>query len=284
MNIANGLRETPVSSLDLSRFVSVDPSKTTAETVTEMNNAGVSCACVADGPHLRGVFTQRDILLRIIGRSFTWDRPISEEMTKTVRTMGLDESVFAGLTIMNDWWVRSVPVIDRDDRLAGCLSYYTIMKEIAVLVGDHLRDASEAPELQHGLGFVDFTGLPLSPPVSVRPEDAVEVAAHHMKARGIGSVLVTDDRDHLVGMLTEYDLQYKVGCSISDLESLSVKEIMTSDPIAIEVRSPISDAIQQMAEEGFSHIPLLGESGRPVGAASFRDIASYLESSIAALG
>ena len=284
MNIADALTETPVSALDLSRYVTVSPAETTAATVNAMNAAGVSCACVVEGVELRGIFTQRDVLTRVLGRESTWNRPIEDEMTRSVRTMGADDSVAAGLAIMNDWWVRSVPVLDEGGGLAGVLSFYMIMKTIAALVAEHTGDPAAGPEVQHGLDFVDFTGLAISPPVAVSPDDTVGTAAHHMRARGIGSVLVTDDRDHLVGMLTEYDLQHQVGCTTADLEALSVKDLMTPDPVALDARSPIGDAIQQMAARGFSHIPLLGESGRPIGAASFRDIAAYLESSLVALG
>ena len=284
MNIADALVDTPVSALDLTRYVTVSPDDDVASTVDAMNSAGVSCACATSGAELEGIFTQRDVLTRVIGRESTWQRPIRDEMTRSVRTMGDDESVAAGLAIMNDWWVRSVPVLDKGGHLAGVLSFYMIMKTIAALVAEHTGDHALTPEVQHGLGFVDFTGLPISPPVSVKPEETVGTAAHHMRVRGIGSVLVTDEREHLVGVLTEFDLQYKVGCSTGDLESIAVEEVMTPDPVALDARSPIANAVQEMAQRGFSHIPLLGESGRPVGAASFRDIAAYLESSLAALG
>jgi CBS domain-containing protein len=39
-----------------------------------------------------------------------------------------------------------------------------------------------------------------------------------------------------------------------------------------------------MAERGFSHVPLLGESGRPVGVVSFRDVAEYIELNLDTLG
>jgi hypothetical protein len=38
-----------------------------------------------------------------------------------------------------------------------------------------------------------------------------------------------------------------------------------------------------MAALGCAHVPLLGESGRPVGVASFRDLAAYFEGSVAVL-
>lgn len=284
MNIAESLGATPVSELDLSPFVEVDTAATVAETVDAMNTDNRSVACVVSAGRLLGVFTQRDIINRVIGRARVWDHPIGDEMTRAIRTIRQESSAAEGLAIMNDWWVRSVPVVDDGDQLIGNLSYYTLMSLIARLVAEHLNDEDQDVEARHGLTLVDFTGLHTSPPVTVTADDTVEVAAHHMKARAIGSVLVVNDHGHLVGVLTEYDLQKKIGCYFDDLTKVLVADVMTPEPLALAARSPIADAIQKMAERGFSHLPLLGESGRPAAVASFRDIAAYMEASFSALG
>ena len=283
MNISDSLSATPVVSLDLTRHVVVDPASSVEDTVRAMSAAGCSCACIVDGHKLLGVFTQRDVLMRVLGRSKGWGLPIGDEMTRSVRTMRSSHSASDGLAIMNDWWVRSVPVLDDNDQFVGNLSFYTIMSTIADLVAGHLGDVNQEAPDSLGLTLIDFTGLNTSAPMCVSEDETVEVAAHHMKARGIGSVLVLDKSEHLIGVLTEFDLQTKVGCDYADLSALTVGQVMTTDPIALSARSPIADAIGQMADRGFSHLPLLGESGRPVAVVSFRDIAAYIEASFGAL-
>lgn len=283
MNISDSLAATPVASLDLNRHVAVGPDSSVEDTVRAMSAAGRSCACIVDGHELLGVFTQRDVLMRVLGRSNGWGLPIGDEMTRSVRTMRSGDSASDGLATMNDWWVRSVPVLDDNDHFVGCLSFYTIMSTIADLVAGHPGDVDHEVSDSLGLTLIDFTGLNTSAPMCVSHDATVEVAAHHMKARGIGSVLVLDNNEHLTGVVTEFDLQTKVGCDYADLSTVSVGQVMTPDPIALGVRSPIADAIGQMADRGFSHLPLLGESGRPVAVASFRDIASYIEASFGAL-
>lgn len=284
MKIADVLATTPVSQLDLSRYVAVRPSDPVAAVVAEMGTAGQPCACIVDGDSLAGVFTQRDALLRALGRPSTWDRPVADEMTAVVRTIGPTAAVSDGLAIMNDWWVRNVPVVGGDGSLVGNLSYRTVMRAMAEVLASRLDEPASGLAAEHGMAFVDFSGLHTSTPVTVGLAETVDVAAHHMAARAIGSVLVVDDRDHLVGMLTEYDLLMKVGCREPDLSKLAVKEVMTPEPVALAVRSPIVDALRRMAAHDFSHVPLLGESGRPVAVASFRDVATYFESALATLG
>lgn len=278
MNLSESLEMMPVTDVDLSRYVAVGPGESVAATVGAMQRANRSCAYVVEADRLTGVFTQRDVLHRVIGRPATWDRLITEEMTTPVRTMDSAGSVWQGLALMSEWWVRNVPVIDTG-RLVGSLSFYVVMTAMADLLSARLG-GSDQPEMQHGLSFIDFTGLPTTPAVTVPTGETVAVAAHHMRARGIGSVLVVDSRESLVGVLTEFDLLTKVGCDRFDLDQIGVADVMTAEPVALKTRSPIAAAIREIAEHGFSHVPLLGETDRPVAVTSFRDIAQYVESSL----
>lgn len=280
VTIGEKLAGTLVSTLDLSRHVTVPPDTTVSDTVLTMSQADRSCALVVDQDTLIGIFTQRDVLLRAIGRPSTWSRPIESEMSRMVRTMGDSDTVADGLEIMVDWWVRNVPVVGSDGTLVGNLSFYTVMKLMADSLASRI-DESE-PHAEHGLSFIDFTGLNMSPPVIVDLEEPVSHAAHHMRARGIGSVLVADGRGHLAGIVTEFDLQTKVGCEHPDPSVLRVKQVM-SEPVALSPRSSIADGIREIADQGHSHVPLVAESGKPAGTASFRDVAAYIEAVLDAL-
>lgn len=283
MAISDSLAAIRATDADLSRYVAVDPTESVSATVQAMRETGYSSACVVDSGKLVGIFTQRDVLMRVLGRPRVCDLPIAEEMTTSPRTIRSDQSVADGLAIMREWWVRSIPVIEGDDELIGALSWYTVMRTIA----DQLRASDEEdtePGVEHGLEFVDFTGLNISTPVVVGVDDTADIAVHHMKARAIGSVLVVDHREQLAGILTEFDALTKLACNGADLTTVKVGDIMTPDVVTLSARSPIADAISQMAELGFSHAPLIGESSRPVGVASFRDVAEYFEASLESLG
>lgn len=281
VTIPETLAKTTVSTLDLTRFVTVTPDTRVADTVSKMSEADRSCACVVDGDALVGIFTQRDVLVRIIGRPSTWSHPIENEMSRTVQTMRDDDNVADGLAVMVEWWVRNVPVLADRDRLVGNLSFYAVMKLMAEALASRIESGRE-PSIEDGLTFVDFTGLNMAPPVIIGLDEPVSNVVHHMKARGIGSVLVAEHRGHLAGIVTEFDLQTKVGCEHPDPSVLKVKQVM-SEVVALSPRSSIADAIREIAENGHSNVPLIGESGRPAGVASFRDVAAYVEASLDAL-
>lgn len=280
MAVADDLATMAVSELDLGRFVKVAPSESISETVEAMRDTGYSCACVVDDGTLVGIFTQRDVLMRVLGRSRLCDDPVGDEMIRSPRTMRPDQSVADGLAVMREWWVRSVPVVDDAGRLVGNFSWYTVMSTMAEILNRPSEADQTGPGVGHGLEFIDFTGLNISTPVTVYEQDTADIAAHHMRARALGSILVVDQREHLTGIISEFDLLVKLACTGADLEKVTVGKMMSPDVVTLSVRSKIADAIQKMADKGFSHAPLLGESSRPVGVASFRDIAAFFETSL----
>lgn len=282
MNIADTLHDMPVSELDLSRFVKVARDTSVADTISAMNEAGWSSAFVLDGDRLAGVLTQRDVLMRVVGEADVCDRPVAEVMTGDPFTMRPSDSVADGMAVMTEQWVRSVPVVD-DGVVVGNFSFYTVMKLVSDLLQKKASRTESQLSAQHGLMFVDFTGLQSTPAITVAPDDTVEAAVHQMKARARGQVLVCDARGHVVGTLSEFDLQNRVACRDADLHDIRIGDVMTAEPVTLKVRSSVADAVATMAKYEISHVGLIGESGRIVGMASFREVADYFESSLVAL-
>lgn len=283
MTIAETLAETPATELDLSRYVEVTPETSVADTIEAMTDADLSCACVVEDESLAGIFTQHDVVMRAIGRPGTWKRPISDEMSRAVKTMRAGDSVADGLAVMVDWWVRNVPVLSDEDKLLGNLSFFVVMRLMAEHLASRIEVRSTEPSIEFELNFVDFTGLNMYPPVIVELDEPVSHIVHHMRARGIGSVLVSSQRHHLAGIVTEFDLQTKVGCKHPDPSVLKAEDVM-SEPVALSPRSSVADAIREIAAEGHSNVPLVAETGRPTGIASFRDVAAYVETSLETVG
>jgi len=283
MTVADALNDRPVTSLDLSRYVVTSADVAVEVTIDKMSSAGYSCALVTDARRLVGIFTQRDVLMKVVAEPDAAGRATGDLMTAAPQTVSSGQSVADALAIMNEHNVRSVPVLDHGGAVLGNVSVYVLMQVIAGLLADRSLATPTEVSAHHGMEFVDLTGLNTRLPVTVHETDSLEAAVHQMKSRAIGSVFVVDDRGSLVGVVTEFDLQVKGAWREADLSTRSVSDLMTRDPVALAARSSIAEAIQKMASNGFAHVPLLGESGRPRGVASFRDIAGYFETTVAVL-
>jgi CBS domain-containing protein len=90
-----------------------------------------------------------------------------------------------------------------------------------------------------------------------------------------GVVLVAD-RGKLEGIFTERDVLMKIAGSRVDLKRTPVRNFMTANPDALPAESSIAYAINKMVLEGYRHIPLVDEAGRPTGVVSMRDLIEHI--------
>ena len=89
-----------------------------------------------------------------------------------------------------------------------------------------------------------------------------------MRSNGLDGVLVVDG-DRLVGIFTERDALLKLAGR--PLAGISVRDVMTPDPVVLRADDSVAVAINKMAVGGFRHIPLV-EDGHPTGIVTARDV------------
>lgn len=105
--------------------------------------------------------------------------------------------------------------------------------------------------------------------LKAEPEESARDAAIGMAAHHCGSVLVCRD-DTLIGIFTERDLLARVVAMGRDLDT-PLLEVMTANPDTIDADAPIKQAIRQMNELGYRHLPVI-ENERVLGILSIRDL------------
>lgn len=120
-----------------------------------------------------------------------------------------------------------------------------------------------------------FVGRLMSDPVTmVSPDTTVREAARMMRDEDIGSVLVTDEADNLLGILTSTDFVDAVADERSMAET-PVREFMTEDVITTGANASIRDVADLMTEHGFHHVPVV-EDSTLIGIISTSDLTAYL--------
>jgi CBS domain-containing protein len=137
--------DTPVSAL-LERKGSdvhaVSSTITIAEAVAEMNRRRIGCIVIMDDGQLAGIFTERDVLRRVVGADLDPKSVrVAEVMTKNVHTIRPSATLEETMTIFADRRCRHLPVVE-DGRLRGLISIGDIsrwMAEIAHAEAEHLK-------------------------------------------------------------------------------------------------------------------------------------------------
>jgi CBS domain-containing protein len=105
-----------------SKLGSVAPTATVAEAVKVMNDANIGAVLVLDQHKLAGIFTERDVLVRVVGggRDPLMTR-ISDVMTADVHGVAPTTSIDRAMRLMSERRYRHLPVLD-NGQVQGVIS------------------------------------------------------------------------------------------------------------------------------------------------------------------
>ena len=129
-------------------------------------------------------------------------------------------------------------------------------------------------ELARNLKVECISRLLPTPPRHIGPDQPVADAVELMRQHDIGCLLVCKD-GNLVGVFTERDLMRRVLAAGLPLTA-PVAACMTPDPVVVDEKESIRAAVRRMEEGGYRHLPVIGETGKPVGVLSVKRIVHYL--------
>lgn len=86
---------------------------TVAEAARTMRQNGVGALLVVDGERLAGIFTERDVLFRVVAEGRSPDTTLlAEVMTRNPRTIAPDRPFAHALHLMYEGEFRHVPVVE----------------------------------------------------------------------------------------------------------------------------------------------------------------------------
>jgi CBS domain-containing protein len=89
------------------------------------------------------------------------------------------------------------------------------------------------------------------------PTMTVKEATIEMLKRRIGSVVVVNENDSLLGIVTRTDIIREVVAKGRDPETLTLGDIMTRNPYYVFTDDPLEKAAEIMGEYGIGHLPVL---------------------------
>ena len=110
---------------------------------------------------------------------------------------------------------------------------------------------------------------------SIGPDATLIEAARKMRAARVGALWVLDAGTY-IGVVTEADLVRKAMAEGFDPVQESIRRIMSSPVIVIEVDRSAHDASDLMAEKGVRHLAVSQEN-QIIGTISVRDLLRYFK-------
>ena len=132
-----------------------------------------------------------------------------------------------------------------------------------------------ASTLAKALRSDPISRLPLRDACTAGVDATIEFVVRQMAERRAGCVLLQDASGTLVGIFTERDFVNRVVAAGKDVGG-PVREVMTANPKTLARHDNVQKAVEQMGTDGFRHMPVLGDDGKPVGVLSVKEIIHYL--------
>lgn len=131
MSLEQDLRREHVDHLDLSNFTVIESGTSIRATIEKMRTEGIHCAIIMADDSMAGIFTDRDILRKVVDVPEIWGHPIDEVMTPSPISVKSNDPADTALALMDNKHFRNVPVVDDKGAVAGNLTHYAIIKYLA---------------------------------------------------------------------------------------------------------------------------------------------------------
>ena len=108
---------------------------TVTEAVTSMRKSGAGYVLVADAGRILGIFTERDLLRRVIADGRTpADTAIESVMTPDPVVLRQDDSLATAVNKMVMGYFRHVPLVDAAGRVRGVTSSHDLLRHLRTLM------------------------------------------------------------------------------------------------------------------------------------------------------
>lgn len=119
-----------VSVLPTDDYVAVSPYTPLSQAIEAMKNDEGGCVIVSDDGRVAGIFTERDLLNRVLGQDIDLESPITQWMQPAVETLSPDATVGDAVRLMNERSFRNIPLVKKGE-LVGSISVFDIITYLA---------------------------------------------------------------------------------------------------------------------------------------------------------
>jgi len=118
----------------------------------------------------------------------------------------------------------------------------------------------------------------------VDADESVLEAARRMRARNVGTLVIVDQAQRPIGIVTDRDLVLRALAENRDPRTTPVGEVSSLDPHTIGEDAPIEAALERMRGGRFRRLPVVDRGGRIVGILSLDDVLELVATELTTIG
>ena len=251
-----------VSEIMTTKLTTASVASSIQEVLEMMATADVGRVIVTDKEVPVGIFTEKDIMKRIVNKNIDPRKsPIKEVMTSPIRAVREETHIVEAFGKMYRGKFRHLLVRGRRGKIVGIVSMRRILG-LAVELGQGISETKTLGSL--------VSGGALSVNESSSVYDAVEL----MIQKGVASSVVLAS-DKPVGIFTERDILKRVAAKGVDVTKTQVKQVMTSPLVTMADTALIGEALTEMYKRDIRNMPVMAHGSDLIGILSMPDILQY---------
>lgn len=125
------LKEKKIEEIVNPKLVQAPPSTTVADAVKLMQAAKSSYIVVANQKRVAGLFTETDLIRKVLEKESDWSRPVRDFMNPNPVVLTMKDSVGAAIDLMGREYVYYIPLVDEKKELVNVISVRTLIRFLA---------------------------------------------------------------------------------------------------------------------------------------------------------
>jgi signal-transduction protein with cAMP-binding, CBS, and nucleotidyltransferase domain len=209
-----------------------------------------------------GIFTEKDILRRVIGENVdTKKTAVKTVMTAPLHAVDEETHIIDAFGRMYQGKYRHLLVRGRRGKIIGIVSMRRILN-LAVELGQGLSET-------RSLGDIAVGSM-----VSADERTSIFATVELMNQRNIGAVIVTAEAKP-AGIFTERDVLKRCAAVALDLKATAIKQVMTAPLITMPSTGLVGDVLAEMYRRDIRNMPVSSASGGIVGIIAMPEILQY---------
>src|SRR3977135_4438522 len=101
-----------------------------SQAIEAMKNDEGGCVIISDDGRVAGIFTERDLLTKVLGEEVDLESPVSQWMQPAVETLSSEATIGDAVRLMNEKSFRNIPLVKQGE-LVGSISVFDIITYLA---------------------------------------------------------------------------------------------------------------------------------------------------------
>lgn len=140
------LKELRVHHIDLRPPVTIPVDRTVRQAIEGMRQERSHALLVTESEKLVGIFTERDLLDRVVLHPETLEQAVKEVMTPDPMTLTTDDSLAKAIHLMHRYAFRHVPIVDDQGHPTAIVGHMDIVKFLADEYADSVLNLPPQPD------------------------------------------------------------------------------------------------------------------------------------------